>query len=246
MCGLHSRIWKKTIIPAVVTTIVLLIILEFAVVLWGILLLYWWTRTLKFRSLGSWNVWLPDIGVFEDMVADCVHLLMLVIAGFCMIEGVSHSSTMSWRSTCMLDAGVIYTYLTFFAVISSFLRQVASACSNYAQADAVSSSRNARGNAPPATSETQLKVETDGNDWRWQRVFNQFAVVMLMTAFLSYNENMAGNALDSLVGVIWSVVVVAGTWSIGVSIVIGARAVTLMAGLAAGYFNYRRRPLSRI
>ena len=238
MCGLQcSRIWKKAIIPAVVTTIVLLIILEFAVVLWGIVLLYWWTRTLKSRSLGSWNVWLPDIGTFEDMVAECVHLLMLVIAGFCMIEGVSHSSTMSWRSTCMLDAGVIYTYLTFFAVISSFLRQVASACSNfYAQADAVSPSRNA-----------QLTVETDGNDWRWQRVFNQFAVVMLMTAFLSYNENMAGNALDSLVGVIWSVVVVAGTWSIGVSIVIGARAVTLMAGLPGerwcpGYFNSRSRP----
>lgn len=204
----------------------------------------------------------------HDTIADSLHLLLLVMAGFCAIEATSHSSSTSWRSTCMLDAAVIYTYLTLFAVLSSFARQLATACRETArdmEADAerketemhnvinehnsilsVAGHSHDDDDATHAAIPRSLSTASrparsqgdddddhgkEGNDWRWQRVFNQFAVVIVMTSFLSYNENFVGDALDDLVSVIWSVIIVAATWSIGVSIVIGARSVVFLVKL---------------
>lgn len=271
-----QRIWTKALRPAVLTTIVLVIIVEVTVV--ALLCASAWRRVQLKNHLATLprRRWAHEfLGKYlggHDTIADGLQLLLLVMAGFCMIEAVSHSSSTSWRSICMLDAAVLYTYLTLFAVLSSFARQLATAHRETArdrqlQAEAKrndmemqqSSHHSAASGRvsdddndenPPTqalsrsltTASQPEKVQhgggdageledygKEGNDWRWQRVFNQFAVVILMTAFLSYNENFAGNALESLVSVIWSVIMVAAVWSIGVSIVIGARSVLSLA-----------------
>lgn len=267
------RIWRHALLPAVLTTIVLWIILELTVLTLLCISVLRRRKLKKHLATVPKGRWAHEILVKylggHDTIADCLHLLLLVMAGSCMIEAVSHSSTTSWRSTCMLDAAVMYTYLTLFAVLSSFLRQLATARRETArdvQAEANQdmemqshlSTSMASGHVPPESDDdlnspkstpapalTRSLTTTsqgrrhhggggvhelvdygkEGNDWRWQRVFNQFAVVILMTAFLTYNENFAGTALDSLVSVIWSVIMVAAVWSIGVSIVIGARSV---------------------
>lgn len=281
------RIVHEMLLPAVLSGIVLVIIVEVAVV--SVLCMSARRRALlkkRVQSFRQERMALKLLSTYlggSDVIADCLHILLLVMAGFCMIEGVSHSSSMSWRSICMLDAAVVYSYLTLFAVLSTIARQVATACREAArdkQIDAdkydvemqsainerdkpMASENDDEGQAPrPMRRVTPRSLSTtpqgrrgvvgvdddddedeygkDGNDWRWQRVFNQCGVVVLMTAFLTHNENFAGTALDSLVSVVWSVIMVAATWSIGVSIVVGARSLTFLASYAAGRTQWPR------
>jgi hypothetical protein len=60
-----------------------------------------------------------------DVISDWLHLGILVMVGFCMMEAVGHSDRFGWRSMIMYNAAVSYTYYTLFAMISSFLHQCA-------------------------------------------------------------------------------------------------------------------------
>lgn len=68
-------------------------------------------------SLRSWR--------WSDCISDWIHLLLLVMIGFAMMEGVGHSNYFRWRSMLLYNTAVSYSWLTLFALISSFLHQSA-------------------------------------------------------------------------------------------------------------------------
>lgn len=59
------------------------------------------------------------------------------------------------------------------------------------------------------------------NDWRWQRVFGQFAVLILLGTFLCIvdSDTVTCTALETLAGILLAAVVAASIWSGGVSAV---------------------------
>ena len=63
-------------------------------------------------------------------------------------------------------------------------------------------------------------LEKTPNDWRWQRVFGQFAVLILLGTFLCIVDSDTDTALENFAGILLAAVVAAGIWSGGVSAVL--------------------------
>ena len=76
------------------------------------------------------------------------------------------------------------------------------------------------------------------NDWRWQRIFGQFAVLILLGTFLCFVDSDNGTALETLAGILLATVVAASIWSGGVSFVLLASSV---CHIACKIYN-RRHP----
>jgi hypothetical protein len=71
-----------------------------------------------------------------------------------------------------------------------------------------------------------LKDVTD--DWRWQRLFGQVAVLVLKGTYLALVDNDAGSCMDNLVGILLGAVVAASIWSAASAAVKAFRALGLM------------------
>jgi hypothetical protein len=56
-----------------------------------------------------------------------------------------------------------------------------------------------------------LKDVTD--DWRWQRVFGQVAILVLMGTYLALVDDDAGSSMDNLAGIMLAVMVAVNIWS---------------------------------
>jgi hypothetical protein len=68
---------------------------------------------------------------------------------------------------------------------------------------------------------TLLKIT---EDWRWQRVFGQLAVVILIGTYLMFVDDDSGSAMDNIAALMFAAIVVACMWSGGVGLVVTARA----------------------
>jgi hypothetical protein len=143
---------------------------------------------------------------WADFNADLVHLMLLAVIGGCMMEAVGHSNLHMWRASIMYNAGAVYSYLTLFAMVSSFLRQLAMCVDDNEACEAVKG----------------LKKITD--DWRWQRVFGQVAVVVLMGTYLGLVDDDTGSSMDNLAGIALAAVVAASIWSAASTAVVAFRA----------------------
>jgi hypothetical protein len=126
----------------------------------------------------------------------------------------------------MYNAGAVYSYLTLFAMVSSFLRQLEFA---------MRSEDNHTEDLNPQHKKEQttwkkvvkgLKGVTD--DWRWQRVFGQVAVVVLMGTYLALVDDDTGSAMDNLANIVLAAVVAASIWSAASSALAAFRALARM------------------
>ncbi|CAK9858716.1 unnamed protein product [Sphagnum jensenii] len=283
-----SRFWRHTVPLGVETGIVLCVILQ-ALVL--IVLIVWfcikkseerkmlwdgWFRHEKLQRLEEW-FWRSG---WADFITDLVHLMLLAVIGDCMMEALGHSNLHMWRASIMYNAGAVYSYLTLFAMVSSFLRQLAM-CSditntsedaqdasddnnreshnlqNGEQSGAVehnndipqsigASNNHATvadvedSNSRYEKKQRRIKLEARAwddalkglkdvtDDWRWQRVFGQVAVVVLMGTYLSLVDDDTGSSMDSLAGIVLAAVVAASIWSAASTAVVAFRALWLM------------------
>ena len=175
------------------------------------------------------GVFLKDKWI-SDVTSDWMHLGLLVMVGFCMMEAVGHSDRFGWRSMLMYNVAVSYTYFTCIAMISSFLHQ----CAYYHNSlglkaftgPAVSDDSMRLSNAKAATQEsTSTSLVQLSEDWRWQRVFGQLGVLVLMSCYLVFVDDDTGTAMDSLASIVLGAVVVACIWSTGVSLIICVRSI---------------------
>lgn len=158
----------------------------------------------------------------SDVISDWVHLGILVMVGFCMMEAVGHSDRFGWRSMIMYNAAVSYTYYTCFAMISSFLHQ----CAYYHKPHDPELTRSMAFRRLAATDESASKSLVQlSEDWRWQRVFGQLGVLVLMGSYLLFVDDDTGSAMDSFASIVLGAVVVACIWSNGVSLIISVRSI---------------------
>lgn len=135
---------------------------------------------------------------FEELFSDVTHLLLLSLVGSSMMEAIGHSRLRGWRSQIMFNTGVIYSYLTLFAFLSAFGRHCVSPKRRHVQ------------------------------DWRWQKVFGQFAALFLIGAYIGLVDDPSDQALDSFAGIVLAAVAAACIWSSGVEMLVICKMVTPM------------------
>ena len=176
-----------------------------------------------------------------DFVPDWIHLLLLMMVGFSMMEAAGHSNFFHWRSMLFYNTGVTYTYLTLSAILSSFLYQCAlfvqsqrespnllqhaaqtsSVVSNSQVSRLTSRTTSKRVQIPDELKNSVRKTWTD--DWKYQRIFGQIGVLILMVMYLSSVDDETGDAMNSLASVVAGCITVACIWSFAVSTVIAVR-----------------------
>ncbi|KAG0583800.1 hypothetical protein KC19_3G164200 [Ceratodon purpureus] len=127
---------------------------------------------------------------WEELCSDLLHVVLLSLVGTCLMEGVGHSSIREWRSQLMYNGGVVYTYLTLFAILSALFRHSVN---------------------------PKKKHKTD---WRWQKVFGQFAAQFTVGAYLGLVEDVSGHGLDGVACLVLGTAVGATIWSAGVELYI--------------------------
>ena len=160
----------------------------------------------------------------SDVISDWMHLGILVMVGFSMMEAVGHSDRFGWRSMIMFNAAVSYTYYTCFAMISSFLHQ----CAYYHKPHDPELTRSMafkRSSAAVTNESTSKSLVQLSEDWKWQRVFGQLGVLVLMGSYLLFVDDGTGTAMDSFASIALGAVVVACKWSNGVSLIISVRSI---------------------
>ncbi|KAG0623300.1 hypothetical protein M758_3G164100 [Ceratodon purpureus] len=131
---------------------------------------------------------------WEELWSDLLHVVLLTDVGSCLMEGIGHSATREWRSQLMFNGGVVYTYLTLFAMLSSVIRHAIRR-------------RSARHNRKHAK-----------ESWRWQKVFGQFAAQFMLGAYLILVEDVSGRRLEGLACLVLGTVVGATIYSAGVEL----------------------------
>lgn len=158
-----------------------------------------------------------------DFLSEVIHLFLLVLVGYTLMEAVGHSDLHSWRPTVMYNAGVIYSYLSLFAVLSSIFRQIA-----YAWMDpkkVAEFERMKKHGKLRTEGEIWYALQDISDDWRWQRVFGQLGVLVLMGTYLSFVDDLSGG-MDQLAGLVLAATVVACIWSYGVTAVVLFRSIS--------------------
>jgi hypothetical protein len=168
----------------------------------------------------------------------------------------------------MYNAGAVYSYLTLFAMVSSFLRQLAMRSDttntsedtqeshnlqNGEQAGAVAHNDHIPQSIRASNDQTEVDLEDSNpeqprhikllarawddavegpkdvtDDWRWQRVFGQVAVLVLMGTYLSLVDDDTGSSMDNLASIVLAAVVAASIWSVASTAVVAFRALWLM------------------
>jgi hypothetical protein len=274
-----SRFWRHTVPLGVETGIVYCVILQ------ALVLIVWFCRGWRMRKkLGDgWfgqekgqrlEEWFWRSG-WADFITDLVHLMLLAVIGDCMMEAVGHSNLHMWRASIMYNAGAVYSYLTLFAIVSSFLRQLAM-CSditntsedtqeseasddNKRESDNLQNGKQsgavipqfirASNNHATEVEDSKSKDEKEQrriklqarawddalkglkdvtDDWRWQRVFGQVAVLVLMGTYLALVDDDTGSSMDNLAGIVLAAVVAASIWSAASTAVVAFRALWLL------------------
>jgi hypothetical protein len=281
--GLYvSRFWWHTVPLGVKTGILLCVILQGLVFIMPLVLIIVWFCNLKSeerKKLGvGWfgqekrqrlEEWFWRSG-WADFITDLVHLMLLAVIGDCMMEAVGHSNLHMWRASIMYNAGAVYSYLTAFAMVSSFLRQLAirsytTNTSEDTQESKASDDNNRelhnlqngeQSGAVGHNNQTEVDLESSNSqheeqqrhikllakardeaaaglkgvtdDWRWQRVFGQVAVVVLMGTYLALVDDDTGSSMDNLASIVLAAVVAASIWSAASTAVVAFRALWLM------------------
>ncbi|CAM6020041.1 unnamed protein product [Sphagnum balticum] len=282
-----SRFWRHTVPLGVETGILLCVILQ------ALVLIVWfcsmsdeeWKKLCdRWFGEGKWQrleEWFWSSG-WADFITDLVHLMLLAVVGDCMMEAVGHSNLHMWRASIMYNAGAVYSYLTAFAMVSSFLRQLArrpdtTNTSEDTQESQASDGNNReshnlqideqsgavghdnhipQSNRAPNNDAVEVDLEDSNSrheeeqkhikllakardeavkglkdvtdDWRWQRVFGQVAVVVLMGTYLALVDDDTGSSMDTLAGIVLAAVVAASIWSAASTAVVAFRALWLM------------------
>ncbi len=81
-----------------------------------------------------------------------------------------------------------------------------------------------------------LKKVTD--DWRWQRVFCQSVVLVLMGNYMALVDTDDGGAItNNVAGIVLAAVVATCIWSAGVAVVVAFRAIAYMVLVASTTFR---------
>ncbi|KAG0623299.1 hypothetical protein M758_3G164000 [Ceratodon purpureus] len=127
---------------------------------------------------------------WEELFSDLLHVLLLCLVGSCLMEAIAHSAIREWRSQLMFNGGVVYTYLTLFAILSALFRH------------SINPDRKHR------------------TDWRWQKVFGQVAAQFMVGAYLGLVEDVSGRGLEGVAGLVLGTVIGATIWSAGVEMYI--------------------------
>jgi hypothetical protein len=208
------RFWNKIIVLGAITGAVLVGILEVAVLACVVI----------FR----WQGLCPFLGhlMGADTLTECAHLILLALIGGCMMEAIGHSSLHAWRASVMYNAGAVYSYLTAMAILSSFIRQLAV----YFLPSEVADARTDEELAASGAGRAWKKLRKIGDDWRWQKVFGQFGVLVLMGTYLGLVDTDDGVAMDSVAGIVLAAVVAACIWSAGAAVLVFYRSAELIFG----------------
>lgn len=216
-----GRFWRRTMTKASITAVVTIGILQVAVV--GLVIIMWAYKSctrrhwkVMFEMIKGWFCTLK----WGDFSSDLIHLGLLVLVGYCMIEAIGHSDLHRWRPAVMYNAGVIYTYLTLFAIISSLLRQCA-----YCWLPIDSPNLDHHPDETFKDHHIWRSLKDISDDWRWQRVFGQLGVLILMGTYLSFVDDDSGAGMDNMASILLAAVVVACIWSAGVTAVVGFRSI---------------------
>lgn len=196
---------------------------------------------------------------WEDWITDVSHMYLIVIIGGALIEGTGHSNPTKWRAIVLYNTAVVYAWMTLLCSISTVLRQVTVSwfdedeqgiemeqqrCREiYRKQKTMSKNANQLQIATALqhearTSHTLLKVT---EDWRWQRVFGQLAVIILVGTYLMFVDDDSGSAMDNIAALMFAAIVVACMWSGGVGLVVTARAI---AHICIHLF-YRPKPATK-
>jgi hypothetical protein len=195
---------------------------------------------------------------WADFISDLVHLMLLAVIGDCMMEAVGHSNLHMWRASIMYNAGAVYSYLTLFAMVSSFLRQLAPvprSDDNHMQkgndqprdalAQRSDDNHTQKVNDQPQDAPAQRsddnhtqkvkpwdaavkRLKDFPDDWRWQRVFGQVGVLVLMGTYLALVDDDTGSSMDNLADVVLAAVAAASIWSVGSTALAGFRALVFL------------------
>ncbi|KAG0607770.1 hypothetical protein M758_8G053600 [Ceratodon purpureus] len=169
------------------------------------------------------KVWFWNLQ-WGDYFSEVVHLGLLVLAGYCMMEAIGHSDLHTWRPTVMYNTGVIYSYLSLFAVLSSIFRQIAYCWMEPAKIARFEILK--KQNKLTIQGEIWYSLQGISDDWRWQRVFGQLGVLVLMGTYLSFVDDASGGGMDQMAGLVLAATVVACIWSFGVTAVVTFRSIS--------------------
>ncbi|KAG0568772.1 hypothetical protein KC19_6G044400 [Ceratodon purpureus] len=132
----------------------------------------------------------------EQLFSDVLHQLQLALVGCSMMEAIGHSPVHMWRSQIIFNTAVVYTYLTLFALMSSFIRHA------YVR-----------------------KVEHE-RDWLWQKVMGQVLAVFIVGAYSCLVDDPSDQSLDSFGGIMLAAIAAACIWSSGVEMVFLFKTIT--------------------
>ncbi len=237
------RFWNKIIVLGAKTGAVLVGILQLAVLVcvlcrWAgpfICPHLWINNPSRCQMLKGWFCRLE----YADLITDWAHLILLALIGGCMMEAVGHSSLHMWRASVMYNAGAVYSYLTAMATLSSLVRQCAMCILPRQSVDALlPAPRDSGSRFMPRESFDDVPLDRSGralrglryvtDDWRWQKVFAQLGVLILMGTYLALVDTDDGGAMDNVAGIVLAVVVAACIWSAGVTIVVFFRSAAFM------------------
>lgn len=218
------RFWKLTVRNGVSAAGVMQGIVQFIVAV--VVILKWGLTFVKdlnnkerkfYMKAWFWNLH------WGDFVSEVIHLFLLVLVGYSMMEAIGHSDLHIWRPTVMYNTGVIYSYLSLFAVLSSVFRQIAYAWMKPEKLAKFERMRK-QGNLK-TEGEIWYFLQNISDDWRWQRVFGQVGVFILMGTYLSFVDDLSGG-MDQMAGLVLAAVVVACIWSYGVTAVVLFRSIS--------------------
>jgi hypothetical protein len=204
------RFWNKITVLGAITGAVLVGILEVAVLACVVI----------FRWQGLFPPLCPLLDA--DTFTEWAHLILLALIGGCMMEAIGHSSLHAWRASFMYNAGAVYSYLTAMAILSSLIRQLAVYFLPLQVADGLPEEGLPGG--------AWKKLKKIGDDWRWQKVFGQLGVLVLMGTYLGLVDTDDGAAMDSVAGIVLAAVVAACIWSAGAAVLVFYRSAELIFG----------------
>lgn len=242
-----QRFWGRVVKGGAVTALLIILIIQLIVF---VFVLFKWAILFRkmreevdgrerMKGLVKANMirwWWTKIKL-EDWVSDLAHIAMVVVVGNCLIEAVGHSSPITWRPILFYNAAVVYAWLTLLSLISSVLRQLAVSAFDetedetkwreYVQVDLEKKYLSKDIPVPKdklkEIQANDLALSRISEDWRWQRVFGQLAVLILVGTYLMFVDDEPGTAMDSIAALVFATLVVACMWSGGVGLVVAGR-----------------------
>ena len=162
-----------------------------------------------------------------------------------MMEAIGHSNLHSWRPTVLYNAAVVYSWLTLLAILSSIFRQIAYCWMEPEKLERFEVLK--KQSKLTIQGEIWFSLQDISDDWRWQRVFGQLGVVVLMGTYLSFVDDASGNSMDQLAGLVLAAVIVACIWSFGVAAVVTFRSLShILAQALPSLANFARKAFSPV